>query len=124
MSEKEAPFHYRLKQAEETLEDAERMLKGDFTPRSILNRAYYAVFYAALALIINSDITVKTSKHAGIISLLDKEFVHKGKLDKRCSKIFRRLFEMRQESDYKEFIEVSKKEVSELVLWEKNSLRA
>ena len=40
MNDKEALFTYRLKQAEETLLDAERMLHGGFSPRSITNRAY------------------------------------------------------------------------------------
>ena len=38
MTDKEALFLYRLKQAEETLSDAEEMLKGNFSPRSISNR--------------------------------------------------------------------------------------
>jgi uncharacterized protein (UPF0332 family) len=44
MTDKDSLFLYRLKQAEETLLDAEKMLKGDFTPRSITNRAYYSIF--------------------------------------------------------------------------------
>jgi hypothetical protein len=49
MTDKEVLLHYRLQQAEETLEDAEKMLRANLTPRSILNRAYYSMFYAILA---------------------------------------------------------------------------
>jgi uncharacterized protein (UPF0332 family) len=35
-----------MKQAEETLADAEAMAKGELSPRAIVNRSYYAMFYA------------------------------------------------------------------------------
>ena len=49
MTDRETLFRYRLKEAEETLADAEQMLTGGFSPRSVVNRAYYAVFYFILA---------------------------------------------------------------------------
>jgi hypothetical protein len=72
MTDRDSLFLYRLKQAEETLLDAEKMLGGSFTPRSIINRAYYSMFYAVLALFIKTDVDIKTSKHTGIISIFDK----------------------------------------------------
>jgi uncharacterized protein (UPF0332 family) len=47
MTEKDALFTYRLKQAEETLLDAEKMSQEKLSPRSIINRSYYSIFYAA-----------------------------------------------------------------------------
>lgn len=44
---------YRIKQAEESLEEAEFLLLGRKSPRSVINRAYYAMFYAVLALLVN-----------------------------------------------------------------------
>ncbi len=41
MTDREALFLYRLKQAEETLLDAEKMLSDNLSPRSITNGAYY-----------------------------------------------------------------------------------
>lgn len=52
---------YRIKQAEESLEDAEFLLSGKKSPRSIINRAYYAMFYAVLALLVYEPHS--TSKH-------------------------------------------------------------
>jgi uncharacterized protein (UPF0332 family) len=43
---------YRLKQAEESINDAICLFSGKGSPRSIINRAYYAMFYAVLALIV------------------------------------------------------------------------
>jgi uncharacterized protein (UPF0332 family) len=107
MNDKETLFKYRIEQAEETLSDAEKMLKNHLSPRSILNRAYYSMFYALLALYIDKGIDIKTSKHSGVISIFDKEFVHLGKIEKDFSKILHRSFLMRQEGDYKELVKIS-----------------
>jgi uncharacterized protein (UPF0332 family) len=42
---------YRLEQAEAALADADFLLEGNRSPQSIVNRAYYAMFYATLALL-------------------------------------------------------------------------
>src|SRR3990172_7668394 len=110
MTDKETLSAHRFKQAEETLSDAEQMLNGSFSPRSIINRAYYSMFYAVLALFLKTGIKIKTSKHIGVISLFDREFVKTGKIDKRYSTILHDVFDARQESDYKEFVELTLKD--------------
>jgi uncharacterized protein (UPF0332 family) len=60
-----------------------------------------------LALFLKTGINIKTSKHIGIISLFDKEFIQVKKIDKRYSKILHRIFNIRQEGDYKEFVDIS-----------------
>jgi uncharacterized protein (UPF0332 family) len=107
MTDKQTLLYYRLKQAEETLEDAQKMLAAFVSPRSIINRAYYAVFYSVLALFLQYDINPKTSKHSGVIAILDKDLVHAGKLETRFSKMAHKLFEARQVYDYKELVDVS-----------------
>lgn len=107
MTDKQTLLNYRLRQAEETLEDAQKMLATLVSPRSIINRAYYAVFYAILAIFLQYDINPKTSKHSGVIAILDKELVHASRLETRFSKMVHRLFEARQVYDYKELVEVS-----------------
>jgi uncharacterized protein (UPF0332 family) len=56
---------HRLEQAEESLKDAEVLLDGDRSPRSIINRSYYAMFYAVLALL--QKIGRVPHKHSGAI---------------------------------------------------------
>jgi uncharacterized protein (UPF0332 family) len=107
MTDREALYSYRLAQAEETLQDAKLMQEHGGSPRSIINRAYYAMFYAVLALFLHAGTMAGTSKHSGVISVFDKEFVAKGRIDKYYSKILRKTFEVRQDSDYKEFKELS-----------------
>jgi len=107
MTDKETLFLYRRKQAEETLLEAQKMLEAGFSPRSIINRAYYSIFYMLLALFLKTDVNIKTSKHMGVISLFDKEFIKTGKVDKYYSTILHDLFDARQEGDYKEFVELT-----------------
>jgi uncharacterized protein (UPF0332 family) len=89
----------RLKQAQTALEDAEFLMKGNRSPQSVVNRSYYAMFYAALALL--EKIAKLPSKHAGVVSLFDTEFVLRGIFPKELSKDFHKAFELRQVSDYR-----------------------
>jgi len=41
---------YRLQQAEESLEEARFLLEGKKSARSIINRAYYAMFYSCIGI--------------------------------------------------------------------------
>ena len=115
MTDKETLFMFRLKEAEETLEEARRMLEGNFSSRAIINRAYYSMFYLLMALFLKSDVNIKTSKHKGVLSLFDKEFVKTGKIDKRYSEMLHNTFDARQEGDYKEFIQFSPDEAAGFV---------
>ena len=90
---------YRLEQAKISLEDAKFLLAGNRSPQSIVNRSYYAMFYAVLALL--QKISKAPSKHTGAISLFDTEFVIKGIFPKKLSKDLHKAFELRQRSDYK-----------------------
>ena len=47
---------YRLKQAEESINDTISLLSSKGSPRSIINRAYYAMFYSVLALKVTNKI--------------------------------------------------------------------
>ena len=115
MTDRGILFTYRLTQAEETLADARKMIQNNLSPRSIVNRAYYTVFYSLLALFLKADINLKTSKHSGIIAIFDKEFVHTGKIDKHYSRILHKIFEARQVGDYREFSEFSAEDATEFV---------
>jgi uncharacterized protein (UPF0332 family) len=107
MTDRETLLSYRIKQAEETLADAEAMKKGGLSTRSIVNRAYYAMFYALLGLFLKTNVIVKTSKHSGIISMFDQAFILSGKMEKDFSKSLHKMFNLRQLADYKELVEVS-----------------
>jgi uncharacterized protein (UPF0332 family) len=111
----EVLYNFRLKEAEETLAEAEEMLKGPFTGRAVVNRAYYAMFYAVQALFIKTGLRIKTSKHIGVISIFDKEFVLTGKIDKQYSAVLHATFNLRLEGDYKDLVETSREQAARSV---------
>jgi len=102
---------YRLEQAQTALDDAKFLLDGNRSPQSIVNRAYYAMLYATLALL--QKIGKVPSKHSGVISLFDTEFALKGIFPKELSKNFHKAFELRQVSDYRTFKTISKEKAEE-----------
>jgi uncharacterized protein (UPF0332 family) len=115
MTDRETLFRHRLTQAEETLADAQMMLAGGASARSVVNRCYYAMFYGVLALLLHQNVEHVTSRHSGIISIFDKAFIHTGKLDREYSRMLHRIFESRQEADYKEFVEISAEDATRWV---------
>lgn len=88
---------YRLEQADESLEAARTLLEQGLIRPSI-NRAYYAMFYAVLALLVLEK--KETSKHGGAITLFDRDFVKKGIFTKDFSRWLHDAFDLRQRSDY------------------------
>lgn len=66
-------IHYRLESAREMLHNAHVLQENGGSPTSIVNRAYYAVFYAALALLATVD--VEPNKHTGVLAKFDELFV-------------------------------------------------
>ena len=89
------------------------MLAGGISARSVVNRAYYAVFYGVIALLIHEDIEHRTSKHSGIISIFDRSIVHSGKMGREYSRMLHRIFNARRESDYKQFVEFSTEDAAD-----------
>jgi len=92
-SYKRTLIRYRLEEAREALDEARTLYEQEKSPRSVVNRSYYAMFYAALALLITID--EGTSKHRGVIALFDKEFVNRNVFPKEMSKALHHAFDMR-----------------------------
>ena len=96
-------INHRIQQAHETLHEADILL-GESACRGVVNRAYYAMFYAVLALLTTRQLG--TSKHSGAISLFDREFVKNKLFPKEMSRALHLAFERRQTYDYGEMLEV------------------
>lgn len=104
---------HRIQQAETAVSDARFLLEGGRSAQSIVNRAYYAMFYAALALI---QTTGKVpAKHTGVISLFDTEFVLKGLFSREFSKALHKAFNQRQISDYRAMESISIPQAQDLL---------
>ena len=110
----------------ETLQSAEKNIEINELATA-QNRLYYAVFYAVSALAQKNNFA--TSKHSQLKGWFSREFIKTNRLDKKYGKLYFKLFESRQKSDYtftykpneenllinlglaKEFIEEIEKEV-------------
>lgn len=103
---------YRMEQAEESL-DAAKVLFEQRLVRPAANRAYYAMFYAILALLATKK--KETSKHSGAISLFDKDFVKAGLFSKETSRWIHDAFDLRQKSDYAPQADVSENQAREVL---------
>ncbi len=93
----------RMKQARETLKEAEALHNQDLW-RGVINRSYYAMFYAVLALAALKGVAV--SKHTHAVAFFDKEFVRKGIFPKELSRALHYGFDQRQTSDYGEIWDI------------------
>ena len=85
----------RMQQATEALEDGRYLLAAGRGARTAVNRAYYAAFYAVLALLQALGKTPR--KHRGVLALFDTECVRTGRLPKELSAALHQLFDARQE---------------------------
>ncbi len=97
----------RLQQARESLGEADALYQYSFW-RGVINRSYYAMFYAILALAVTQQVT--TSKHSGVIAFFDREYIKRGIFPRELSRSLHFAFEKRQSSDYGEVFTVSKEE--------------
>jgi uncharacterized protein (UPF0332 family) len=117
LDEKKQFILFRLRESEESLRDAQLLFENK-SFRSSVNRSYYSMFYGILALIQTTGGSI--SKHTGVISHFDKEFVKTGKFPRESSKFLHSAFELRQESDYLDMKEVSLKEAEAILQSAKN----
>ncbi|RLC59524.1 MAG: HEPN domain-containing protein [Chloroflexota bacterium] len=116
----EALLRYRMEQAHDTLREAEILLNAAAL-RGAINRAYYAMFYALLALLATKQLG--TSKHSGAISLFDREFVKTGVFPRELSRSLHLAFDRRQTHDYGEMVEIDQ-QIAEETLAEAKSFVA
>jgi uncharacterized protein (UPF0332 family) len=93
-------IQYRMERARETLNTAQLLRDQSADTASIINRAYYAMFYAALAILVTAG--EETSKHSGVLALFDRHFVKTGVLPKEMGKFLHTAFDTRQTGDYED----------------------
>ena len=105
-------FH-RVEQARDSPSDAKLLKEAGRPALGIVNRSYYAMFYAVLALL--QTLGKVRRKHSGAIALFDREFVKTGVFSKELSKHLHRAFLLRQASDYEAILAVTPDEADELL---------
>jgi uncharacterized protein len=86
--------------ARESLEAARR----EFAVESYafaMNRAYYALFYAVSALLLEEG--QKFKKHSGVRAAFNREIIKTGRMEKRYGDLYNEIFDDRQVGDYVAF---------------------
>lgn len=106
--------NYRLRQAEESLDEARFLFSGGKSPRSVINRAYYAMFYAVLALLVYEPYS--SSKHSGVLSYFNRRFIKEGIFNDSIGRSINKAFELRQRGDYREYVDLSHEQVEPFIL--------
>jgi uncharacterized protein (UPF0332 family) len=112
-SETKALVKYRMKRARMVLRVAQKINQDDEDPASVVNRAYYAMDYAALALL--ATIGQQTTKHGGVLALFDMHFIKPKILPKEMSKFLHRALDMRHMGDYEEEAEITREQSSKVL---------
>lgn len=106
--ERHAIVLYRIEKANAALDDIRKVLPLELWS-IIANRMYYALYYAASALLIHDGHKVGT--HKGVIALFNLKYVKEGPLSREEGTLFSNVFAFRQGSDYDDFIDATEEDV-------------
>ena len=106
--ERSAIVLYRIEKAHTAIEDIHKIMSLELWS-IIANRMYYALYYAASALLIHDGHKVNT--HKGVIALFNLNYVKNGPLTREDGALFANIFSFRKGSDYDDFIDATEEDV-------------
>jgi uncharacterized protein (UPF0332 family) len=101
-----------IQKAKRYLKSAELLLK-DGDPESSVSRTYYAMFYAAEAVLLTKSLSF--SSHKGVISAFGEHFVKTEIFPREMGRELNRAFEKRQISDYEYTFVISEDEAEQML---------
>ncbi len=101
---------YRMESAEEHLKASKLLLDAGLYKDSI-GRSYYAMFAAARALLALDG--KDFSKHSGVISYFQKEYIKTRKIDAKYSRYLVNAFQVRNHADYEDYYIVANEDAVE-----------
>ena len=99
---------YRIGKAQNAIDEAEKVSAIGLW-NIAASRLYYALFYASTAILIKKGLAAHT--HAGVMAMISLHLVQQGLLSTEDIRLIRKLFSLRQEGDYEDFVEVTEEEV-------------
>ena len=86
-----------IERAEQAVKAAQKLFLDGYYDFAA-SRAYYAVFYAASALLLQEGLEFR--KHSGVIAAIHQRFIKTGRMEKEFGKNLNWLFELRSIGDY------------------------
>lgn len=120
MNAPEPPELVALAKARESL-SAARELFGKY-PSITTSRAYYAMFYAATALLLERGLSFK--RHSAVIAAFGREFAKDDEVWREHHAHLVRAEELRKEGDYDLYARIDVAEIAELLRWTEAFLQA
>jgi uncharacterized protein (UPF0332 family) len=110
--ERDAIVNYRIEKAKETFKEVESIIVLEYWS-NIANRLYYSAYYMVSALLTKNNYVAHT--HTGTRSLFYQYFVKTNIVNKDSGRIYSKLFELRQSSDYDDFFDVDENDILPLI---------
>lgn len=101
--ERDELVRYRIQCAHEALAEAMALMERELW-RGSVNRLYYAMFYAAVALLATREVFPKT--HKGARQQFSMLFLATGTIPENLGLSYSELFERRHSGDYDDFVSV------------------
>ena len=97
---------YRMDRALENLASARRNFHiGDY--KLSVSQSYYSILNAMRALLALKH--VESHRHSGVITLFHKHYISTNLFPKEFNKVIRNMKLIREEADYGDFVEITKK---------------
>jgi uncharacterized protein len=109
---KEELVRYRIERAKEAFADAVYLINEERW-NAVANRMYYACFYIVSAYLAFRALNAVT--HTGLKSAFNLELVKTGKIAREDGVLYNRLFAMRQQADYEDFMNIQDNDILPLV---------
>lgn len=109
---REEYIKYRFQKANETFEEA-LILAENERWNAVINRLYYASFYAVIALLLSNKI--ETTSHDGARNQFSLYYIKSGIIEKEQGKLFSQLFDYRQKGDYGDMFDHDEELVKPLI---------
>ena len=103
----------QLESAEEALDDAEYLLQGG-RYKATANRAYYAMFHAAMAALMKSGGDLPRT-HGGVTNQFGLHYVRTGMIDPELAETLQDNYELRRKSDYELYSYFAEDEIRQAV---------
>lgn len=102
---------YRFEKAQQVLQSANMLMDMTNDYNSVVNRCYYAVFHSMRSILALERKDFE--KHSAVISYFRREYIKTHIIPVEASDILGEAFNSRNESDYKDFYEISREQAEE-----------
>jgi uncharacterized protein (UPF0332 family) len=110
--ERKEVVRYRIGKAKNTFSEI-ALLTNNALWHNAANRLYYACYYGVTALLIKNGIETKT--HQGVSNQFGFHFVKTEVFSQKEGRLFKNLFELRQDGDYDDWIDIIEEDVVPLI---------